>query len=166
MADPEDIEDDSWAFDMAEITRKMESGEIDVEEIDRRIDEWEAKRPPDPLEYLFDLPPALTNGAIRGWRGLFSMRPERVEMYFDKDHNDDRLRSTALVIASLLDRAAMGNERVALQVMAMLRKFVDQLEADAVVEARHRGWSWRQIASTLGLPVQTVHDRHSRDRDA
>jgi len=163
MTGAEDFDDDSWAIDMAEITRQMESGEIDVEEIDRRIDEWEAKRPSDPLEYLFDLPPALINGSTRGWRGLFCMRPERVQMYRDKGHDADQLRSTALVVSSLLDRAAIGDERAALQVMAMLRKFVDQLEATAVIEARHRGWSWRQISSTLGIPVQTVHDRHSGD---
>ena len=63
-----------------------------------------------------------------------------------------------------LDPAAHGDDPDAgLRAVARLRRLVDQLEADHVAAARRAGWSWRDIATRLGVTKQTVHRKHGRE---
>ena len=53
---------------------------------------------------------------------------------------------------------------VGLAAVASLRELVERLEALHVANARERGWSWQQIAATLGVSKQAVHKKHGRLR--
>jgi IS30 family transposase len=52
-----------------------------------------------------------------------------------------------------------------LRAIARLRQLVEQLEAERVTAARRAGWSWRDIATRLGVTKQTVHRKHHRDQE-
>lgn len=56
--------------------------------------------------------------------------------------------------------SASQDPSVGLQSVAALRRLVEDLEALHVANARDRGWSWRQIAESLGVTKQTVHRKH------
>jgi transcriptional regulator of acetoin/glycerol metabolism len=49
-----------------------------------------------------------------------------------------------------------------LRAIARLRRVSEQLEADQVAAARGAGWSWQQIADSLGVTKQTVHRKYHR----
>jgi len=53
---------------------------------------------------------------------------------------------------------------VGLRAVASLRILLDSLEQLQVENARAQGWSWQQIAATLGVSKQAVHQKHSRSR--
>ncbi|CAL9533791.1 helix-turn-helix domain-containing protein [Saccharothrix sp. NPDC042600] len=62
-----------------------------------------------------------------------------------------------------LGQAAQGTDPDAgLRAVARLRVLVEQLEAAHVAAARRAGWSWRDIATRLGVTKQTVHRKHGR----
>ena len=46
--------------------------------------------------------------------------------------------------------------------VAALRRLLEDLEVLHVENARSAGWSWRQIAESLGVTKQTVHRKHKR----
>jgi hypothetical protein len=48
-----------------------------------------------------------------------------------------------------------------LAAVAALRGLVEVLEELQVDSARAKGWSWRDIASVLGLTKQAVHYKHA-----
>ncbi|GGP66923.1 helix-turn-helix domain-containing protein [Saccharothrix coeruleofusca] len=52
-----------------------------------------------------------------------------------------------------------------LRAVARLRALVEQLEAEHVRAARRAGWSWRDIATRLGVTKQTVHRKHGREQE-
>jgi hypothetical protein len=63
-----------------------------------------------------------------------------------------------------LDQAAHGADPDAgLRAVARLRRLVEQLEAQHVAAARRAGWSWRDIATRLGVTKQTVHRKYGRE---
>jgi len=49
-----------------------------------------------------------------------------------------------------------------LQAVASLRVLLESLEELQVENARRRGWSWQQIAGTLGVSKQAAHKKHGR----
>jgi len=51
---------------------------------------------------------------------------------------------------------------IGLKAVAALDRLLEQLEALHVGNARARGWSWQDIATSLGVSKQTVHRKHSR----
>ncbi|WP_309115530.1 helix-turn-helix domain-containing protein [Saccharothrix sp.] len=62
-----------------------------------------------------------------------------------------------------LGQAAQGTDPDAgLRAVARLRVLVEQLEAAHVAAARRAGWSWRDIATRLGVTKQTVHRKYGR----
>lgn len=50
----------------------------------------------------------------------------------------------------------------ALGAVVALRKLADRLEAAAVESALAQGWSWTQIAQSLGVTKQAAHKKHAR----
>jgi DNA-directed RNA polymerase specialized sigma24 family protein len=47
-----------------------------------------------------------------------------------------------------------------LRAVAALRRLLERLEALHVDRARREGWSWQEIATTLGVSRQAVHKKH------
>lgn len=52
--------------------------------------------------------------------------------------------------------------QVGLRAVAALRRLLENLEALHVRNARAKGWSWQDIADSLGVTKQTVHRKHAR----
>ena len=52
--------------------------------------------------------------------------------------------------------------QVGLRAVAALRRLLENLEALHVRNARANGWSWQDIADSLGVTKQTVHRKHAR----
>ena len=67
--------------------------------------------------------------------------------------------STPTELAAQLDS---NDPAVGLRAVAALGRLLDQLETLHVDHARANGWSWQEIAETLGVTKQTVHRKHSR----
>jgi hypothetical protein len=53
---------------------------------------------------------------------------------------------------------------VGLRAVASLRALLESLERLQVENARKRGWSWQQIADSLGVSRQAVHKKHGGGR--
>ena len=51
-----------------------------------------------------------------------------------------------------------------LRAVAALRRLLERLEAIHVANARERGWSWQEIADTMGVSKQAVHKKHAGGR--
>lgn len=57
--------------------------------------------------------------------------------------------------------ATSRDPAVGLRAVAGLRKLLERLEALQVRHARAQGWSWEQIARSLGVSKQAVHKKHA-----
>lgn len=62
--------------------------------------------------------------------------------------------------------AAAGSRdpTVGLGAVAALRRLLESLEALQVANAREQGWSWQDIATSLGVSRQAVHKKHAGRR--
>jgi hypothetical protein len=60
-----------------------------------------------------------------------------------------------------LSAASAADPDTGLRAVSGLRQLVEQLEALQVRNARAHGWSWQQIADTLGVSRQAVHQKHA-----
>jgi hypothetical protein len=59
--------------------------------------------------------------------------------------------------------AAAGDDPAAgMRAIRALRDLADRLEVLQVDRARDLGWSWQEIADSLGVSRQAVHKKHSR----
>jgi hypothetical protein len=63
-------------------------------------------------------------------------------------------------VASLATAVESNDPATGLAAVAALRRLVEELEALHVDSARASGWSWQEIAATLGVTRQTVHMKH------
>jgi DNA-directed RNA polymerase specialized sigma24 family protein len=63
-------------------------------------------------------------------------------------------------ITGLALKAAVEDPDEGLRAIAALRRLLDHLELLHVRRARVLGWSWEQIAASLGVTKQTVHRKH------
>jgi DNA-directed RNA polymerase specialized sigma24 family protein len=63
---------------------------------------------------------------------------------------------------TLAGAASDDDPRVGLAAVASLRVLVESLEDLQVTSARHRGWSWQEIADVLGVSRQAVHKKYGR----
>jgi hypothetical protein len=64
-------------------------------------------------------------------------------------------------VGTLAELATGTSEpRDGLRAVAALRRLLEDLEALHVDNARSQGWSWREIADSLGVTKQTVHRKH------
>jgi DNA-directed RNA polymerase specialized sigma24 family protein len=64
----------------------------------------------------------------------------------------------------LADATASRDPEVGLAAVAALRELLESLESLQVENARERGWSWQQIAESLGVSKQAVHKKHGGRR--
>ena len=55
---------------------------------------------------------------------------------------------------------------VGLRAVSALRSLLEQIERLHIDNARESGWSWADIAQTMGVSKQTVHEKHSARRKA
>lgn len=60
----------------------------------------------------------------------------------------------------LNDAVDSRDPAVGLTAVAALRDLLEELEELHVDNARSVGWSWQQIAESLGVTRQTVHKKH------
>jgi hypothetical protein len=58
--------------------------------------------------------------------------------------------------------ASSGDPHVGLVAVASLRVLLETLEELQVSNARLRGWSWQEIARSLGVTRQAVHKKYGR----
>jgi DNA-directed RNA polymerase specialized sigma24 family protein len=56
--------------------------------------------------------------------------------------------------------SASYDPSVGLRAVLALRRLAERVEAEQVVRARERGWSWQQIADALGITRQSVHAKY------
>jgi hypothetical protein len=63
-------------------------------------------------------------------------------------------------VANLAAATGSRDPEVGLRAVAALRGLLEVLEALQVDNARAQGWSWRDIASRLGVSKQAVHQKH------
>ena len=64
----------------------------------------------------------------------------------------------------LAGAASSTDPAVGLRAVASLRALLETLERLQVENARKQGWSWQQIADSLGVSKQAVHKKHGRRR--
>ena len=64
----------------------------------------------------------------------------------------------------LASAAGDRDPQVGLQAVAALRRVLERLESVQVRNARNQGWSWQEIADSLGVSRQAVHKKHSGRR--
>jgi DNA-directed RNA polymerase specialized sigma24 family protein len=61
----------------------------------------------------------------------------------------------------LASAAGSADPAVGLRAVLALRRLLETLEVLQVDNARARGWSWQEIADTLGVSRQAVHKKHA-----
>jgi hypothetical protein len=61
----------------------------------------------------------------------------------------------------LAGQAGAADPAVGLRAVAALGRLLEQLEALQVHNARGQGWSWQEIAATLGVSRQAVHKKYA-----
>ena len=61
----------------------------------------------------------------------------------------------------LAGQAGAADPAVGLRAVAALSRLLEQLEALQVRNARAHGWSWQDIAATLGVSRQAVHKKYA-----
>jgi hypothetical protein len=57
--------------------------------------------------------------------------------------------------------AGSTDPRVGLRAVLALRRLLESLECLQVDNARRAGWSWQEIADSLGVTRQAVHKKHA-----
>jgi len=57
---------------------------------------------------------------------------------------------------------ASDDPALGLRAAVALRRLAERVEADQVLVARRRGWSWQQIGDALGVTRQSVHAKHGQ----
>jgi DNA-binding NarL/FixJ family response regulator len=62
--------------------------------------------------------------------------------------------------AELMKQATGKDPTTGLEAVAALRRLTERLEALHIANARAQGWSWQEIANSLGVTKQTVHRKY------
>jgi hypothetical protein len=58
------------------------------------------------------------------------------------------------------NRLAAGDPATGLRAVAALHRLAERMETIQVANARRQGWSWAQIAESLGVTKQAAHQKH------
>jgi len=61
----------------------------------------------------------------------------------------------------LATAAGSTDPRAGLRAVRALRRLSESLEVLQVDNARRQGWSWQEIADSLGVSKQAVHQKHA-----
>ena len=64
--------------------------------------------------------------------------------------------------SEVVAQTASTDPEVGLRGVASLRALLEAVEELQVRRARELGWSWRQIASLLGVSKQAVHQKYGK----
>jgi len=64
----------------------------------------------------------------------------------------------------LADEMSSTDPEVGLRAVASLRLLLESVEQLQVARAREHGWSWQEIARSLGVSRQAVHQKYARRR--
>jgi ribosome-binding protein aMBF1 (putative translation factor) len=64
----------------------------------------------------------------------------------------------------LANAAGSRDPATGLRAVASLRQLVEELQELQVENARDQGWSWQQIAESLGVSKQAVHKKYASRR--
>jgi hypothetical protein len=67
-------------------------------------------------------------------------------------------------VAQRIELPSPDDPANALAAVVALRRLADQLEYDAVARAVDQGWTWAQVAQSLGVSRQAAHKKHARRR--
>jgi DNA-directed RNA polymerase specialized sigma24 family protein len=57
--------------------------------------------------------------------------------------------------------AGSTDPKVGLRAVLAMRRLLERLEVVQVDNARRQGWSWQEIADSLGVSRQAVHKKHA-----
>ena len=57
---------------------------------------------------------------------------------------------------------ASDDPAVGLRASLALHRLAERVEADHVMSARQKGWSWQQIGDALGITRQSVHTKYNK----
>ncbi|MCX5386886.1 hypothetical protein [Streptomyces sp. NBC_00083] len=68
--------------------------------------------------------------------------------------------------ASLAGQVTNKDPAVGLAAVVALRRLLEELERVHVDNAREQGWSWQNIATSLQVSRQSVHEKHASRRKA
>jgi hypothetical protein len=68
--------------------------------------------------------------------------------------------------STLAAQIASKDPAVGLVAVAALRRLLTRIEVLQVDNARDAGWSWEDIARSLGVSKQSVHEKHAPRRKA
>jgi hypothetical protein len=68
--------------------------------------------------------------------------------------------------ADLAAQISSKDPAVGLRSVAALRRLLIRIETLQVDNARDLGWSWEDIARSLGVSKQSVHEKHAPRRKA
>lgn len=66
--------------------------------------------------------------------------------------------------ATLADQVTDKDPAVGLRAVVALRRLLEELERLHVDSARDQGWSWQDIAKSLHVSRQSVHEKHANRR--
>ena len=66
--------------------------------------------------------------------------------------------------AVLAGQVTSSDPAVGLRAVVALRRLLDEVERLHVDNARDQGWSWQDIANSLKVSRQTVHEKHAARR--
>ena len=67
-------------------------------------------------------------------------------------------------VAELTRALDSRDPAVGLAAVVALRRLADELEALHVANAHERGWSWQEVAASLGVTRQAAHKKHGGTR--
>lgn len=75
-------------------------------------------------------------------------------------------RTRANQAPALAGDLSSRDPKVGLRAVSALRSLLEQIERLHVDNARDAGWSWADIAQTMGISKQSVHEKHAARRKA
>jgi hypothetical protein len=66
-------------------------------------------------------------------------------------------------IEELNANLSSGDPALGLRASLALHRLAERVEAEHVVAARRKGWSWQQIGDALGVTRQSVHTKYNKE---
>jgi hypothetical protein len=70
---------------------------------------------------------------------------------------------TGVDIEELSESLSSDDPAIGLRASLALHRLAERVEANQVVAAREKGWSWQQIGDALGVTRQSVHTKYTKE---